>query len=74
MGLRRFLVAGEIFQAMGMPRNTLKLDQMPANSDWRELTGNMMALPCVGSLIGAILASVDFKDGVDYRARPDPVP
>ena len=59
---------------LGWPFYNLSITNLPAG-DWARLCGNMMAAPCVGLMELAILATIRFGDGLDFRvgafnARP----
>ena len=59
---------------LGWPLDNLNMVDLPAG-DWTRLCGNTMAVPCVGLMEFAILATIRFGDGLDFRvgafnARP----
>ena len=64
LGLKRHVQCVETFQMMGWPAESLNGGTMP--HEWRQLTGNMMALQCVGLLLCAVIATVNFSNTVDY--------
>ena len=67
---RRYINAPEVFQMMGWPREELKLEEVDGMaSGWRNLTGNMMALPCIGVSMLAVLATTMLHPDSDFRAH-----
>ena len=68
---KRPLVCGDIFQCMGWPSDSINLKSLEGR-DWRRLTGNMMAIPCIGIIMFGVLATVAFDD-LDFTClrRPE---
>ena len=68
---QRYIVAPEYFQMMGWPVEDLNLAGLEdVAGDWRNLTGNMMCIPCIGLLIFATLACVPVHPETDFTNPP----
>ena len=61
--LRRFLTSEEKFQLQGWPASRLQIPRCMHGSPGRvqSLIGNMMAVPCVGSVLATALSTFDIK-------------
>ena len=68
---KREYTCKEIFQVMGWPASELCEAEAFPGGEWRDLTGNMMVLPCVGLVMMSIMACVQFHPCTDFR-QPKP--